>query len=106
MSWLVGRAGPDDFREPGRLDEMRAWLSWIGVDPTDMALCVAITHEPGVGYTLHLSQHIRSESGGIQLDIAADQVASVPVRVPVERDSWPAWLTGLGVPERTLVAVS
>ena len=41
--WLVGRAGPDDLT-PDRRHEVMTWLESLGVDPTNMALQLAVTH--------------------------------------------------------------
>lgn len=95
IGWLVGRAAYDDFSlNLDRLSEVREWLTSLGVDPTVMALCMAVTHEPG-GYVLHLSEQVRDESGKLRLDVAEDRIPTRPVRIPVEKDSWPSWLNGM-----------
>lgn len=99
MSWLVGRVGPDDFRQPGRLEEMREWLRSLDVDPTNMALHAVVARQRDGQYVLHLTENVRGE-GGVQFDVAADRVVSLPVRIPVEKDSWPAWLTGMRTPAK------
>jgi len=89
---LVGRATRNDFDAP-RINEMTDWLRSLGIDPTNIALLAAVV-QSGDRYELHLTEYLRDEQGQRFLDLAADQLAARPVVVPVEKDSWPAWLAG------------
>jgi hypothetical protein len=96
MHWLIGRATPGDHT-PARRAEMGAWLRSLGVDPTNMALYAAI-EQRGEQYLLHLAELVLRD-GRPFLNVAVDEIERRAVTVPVERDSWPTWLTGLNVPQ-------
>lgn len=92
--WFVGRATGSDFDGMGRMVEMVEWIRSLGVDPTNIALNVLVVDRAGQ-YELHLTEHVLDAAGQKAIDLATDTVVSHPVIVPVEKDSWPTWLTGL-----------
>jgi hypothetical protein len=98
--WLIGRfrdsteLAADPAEAQRRMAEVGEWLTGLGVDPNQMLVCCALL-QSGDRYALHLSERVLNEFGAPQWDNATDRCYSRPVVVSVEKDSWPAWLTGL-----------
>jgi hypothetical protein len=89
--WLVGRLYVDT---DGRREEVADWIRSLGLDPTNMDLRIAVTQR-GAQYELHLSEYVLDTDGRKQIDHAVDQPYRRPVVVPIESETWPAWLAGV-----------
>ncbi|HCT81751.1 MAG TPA: hypothetical protein DGT23_35260 [Micromonosporaceae bacterium] len=92
--WLVGRFEPGNI-EWSKVEEFAAWLRSLGIDPTDVALRAAVVQGKD-GFELHLMRHVRDAEGSSFINAALDDVVMESVIVPVEADSWPVWLRGMG----------
>lgn len=75
-----------------RREEMMAWVESLGVQPRDVRPVILIA-EGDIGYELHLSRFLRTESGHMRIDRAADHAVTEPLIVGLGTSkSWPAWL--------------
>lgn len=92
--WLVGRFEPGNI-EWSKVEEFAAWIRTLGIDPTDFSLRAAVVRAKD-GFELHLMRQVRNADGHFFINAAMDDVVMESVIVPVDEDSWPQWLTGIG----------
>lgn len=76
-----------------RSDRREALIDWVrslGFEPRDIRPEVVIRRGERE-WELHVSRYVRNEHGGIVIDEALGEAASIPVVIPIgSQPSWPA----------------
>lgn len=97
--WKVARV--DESRlDPQQRAEVHTWMGSLGVDITQVRPRFVISQRAADGtHLLHLSRFVYAADGRKFVDVAADQVHTVPL--VIEIDSYPDWLPAVGAEQES-----